>query len=283
MSPDEAHPGTLRLRLGWRILGQSILLVAVTILFGLPVALLALFGLDPMFLGQAGSLVAVTISVFVARRWLDRRSISSLGLVLSSRALRDLAAGLVITGLMMGLIFLIEWLAGWLHIDGLAWETAASPLETILAGLAMLVVWIAVGWGEELYARGYLLQNLEDGLNTGWAVALSSLVFALAHLLNPNVSVLAVIGLVLAGLFLAYAYLRTRQLWLPIGLHIGWNFFEGTVFGFPVSGLDNFRFIQTTIRGPELFTGGAFGPEAGLVLLAGLALGSALVYAYTAR
>jgi membrane protease YdiL (CAAX protease family) len=92
---------------------------------------------------------------------------------------------------------------------------------------------------------------------------------------------LAAAGLFLAGMFLAFAYTRTRQLWLPIGLHIGWNFFEGTVFGFPVSGLGLSGIIEHSVNGPVQFTGGAFGPEAGLVLLPALALGTILVYYYT--
>jgi hypothetical protein len=110
---------------------------------------------------------------------------------------------------------------------------------------------------------------------------LSSTLFALGHLFNPNMSVPAAIGLFLAGLFLAYAYLRTRRLWLPIGLHIGWNFFESTVLGFPVSGLSLFGLLENSLAGPELYTGGAFGPEGGLILLPALALGTILVYYYT--
>jgi membrane protease YdiL (CAAX protease family) len=82
-------------------------------------------------------------------------------------------------------------------------------------------------------------------------------------------------------LFLALPYLLTRQLWLSIGLHIGWNFFEGVVFGFQVSGLDTFRLLRHTVSGPELWTGGVFGPEAGLLVIPAIILGSLLVVAYT--
>ena len=82
---------------------------------------------------------------------------------------------------------------------------------------------------------------------------------------------------------MAYGYLRTRQLWLPIGIHIGWNFFEGVVFGFPVSGMGNYRLLRITVTGPELWTGGAFGPEAGLVLIPALLLGTLMIYVFTHR
>ena len=129
---------------------------------------------------------------------------------------------------------------------------------------------------------GYWLQNLAEGLNPAWAVLISSALFALGHLLNPNVSWNAILGLVFAGIFLAYGYLRTRQLWLPIGLHIGWNFFEGTVFGFQVSGLTEMpQMIRQVVQGPELITGGLFGPEAGLVVLPAMALGVLLIFGFS--
>ena len=145
----------------------------------------------------------------------------------------------------------------------------------------MLLVFILTGWQEELYFRGYLLQNLSDGLNPAWGVFISSIVFGLAHLGNQNATLIGALGVTLAGLFMAYAYWRTRQLWLPIGIHIGWNFFEGPLLGFPVSGIGTFQLLRNQIAGPALFTGGSFGPEAGLVLLPALILGSVLVYFYT--
>jgi hypothetical protein len=90
-------------------------------------------------------------------------------------------------------------------------------------------------------------------------------------------------GIFLAGVFFAYAYIRTKQLWLPIGMHIGWNFFEGVVFGFPVSGLEPYALTRITVQGPEIWTGGVFGPEAGLIVLPALILGAFLIYLYTMR
>jgi hypothetical protein len=145
----------------------------------------------------------------------------------------------------------------------------------------MVALFTFVSWQEELLTRGYWLQNLSAGLSQSLGVLLSSAVFALAHWFNPNLNWQALLGLFLAGLFLAYGYLRTRQLWLPIGLHLGWNFFEGTLFGFPVSGQYQYQLIRQTVTGPDLITGGSFGPEAGLVLLPVLVLGAAGIYYYT--
>jgi hypothetical protein len=125
------------------------------------------------------------------------------------------------------------------------------------------------------------LQNLEEGLNTFWAVLLSSMVFGTLHFLNPNANWFSAVGITLSGIFLAYAYLATRKLWLPIGLHIGWNLFLGPVFGFPVSGLESSGLIKAVVDGPLLFTGGEFGPEAGLLLLPALGAGALLVWLVT--
>jgi membrane protease YdiL (CAAX protease family) len=90
-----------------------------------------------------------------------------------------------------------------------------------------------------------------------------------------------VIGIFLAGLFFAFAYLRTKNLWLAIGLHIGWNLFLNAIFGFVVSGVDTPGLIRQTVDGPAIWTGGGFGPEAGLVLLPALAIGVGLVAWFT--
>jgi len=274
-----------RLRAGWRLLLQTMLLFLFSIGIGLPLILLITISpalADNLFVNQIVSFIVITGSVFIARRFLDRRSISSLGLKINRRAFADLVIGILIPLLMMGVIYLFLWAAGWLTFDGFAWQED-SIITVIFETVAALLVFIFVGWNEELLSRGYHLQTLESGLNTVWAVLLSSAVFGILHLANPNAESawFVVTGIFLAGVFLAFGYLRTRQLWLPIGLHIGWNFFEGVLFGFPVSGLDTYRLTRISIHGPELWTGGRFGPEAGLVLIPGLILGFILVYLYT--
>ena len=235
-------------------------------------------------MGKRGAiaLFATTLSVFLARRFLDKRSLASLGLKFDQWFLPDILAGILITFFVMGLIYLIEWSLGWLTFDGFAWQTDAMS-KVILNTSLYIGVFILVGWNEELLFRGYRLQNLTDGLNPIWGVLISSIWFGIAHLANPNSDskIFVAIGIFLAGIFLAYGYITTKQLWLPIGLHLGWNFFEGVGFGFPVSGLDIYRLTRITINGPDLWTGGAFGPEAGLVVIPGMLLGVALIYIYS--
>lgn len=275
LSPDEA-----RLRAGWRILLQIPLLFVL--IFALVPSLYAVAALSPAlaFVGEDAflALIAFTLSIWIARRWLDRRSFRSLGLRWDAEASRDLLVGIFIPGLLMGLIFLAEWAFGWLEFQGFAWQSNPNLLPQMGSWLAAFLM---VGWYEELLSRGYWLQNIADGLGLPLGVFFSSAIFAVLHLGNPGASLISTIGILAAGYFLAFGYMRTRQLWLPVGLHLGWNFFEGPIFGFPVSGLETTRLLLHKAVGPKLITGGVFGPEAGLIVLPALAIGAGLIYYYT--
>jgi membrane protease YdiL (CAAX protease family) len=277
------YNGEPRLRAGWRLLIQSFLLSFLTFCAFFPFAFAPRFAnTAELFFLQVAAFFGTTLSILLARRFLDKRTFVSLGIKMNGWAFLDLLTGIIITFLMMALIFIIQWAAGWVTFDSYVWQTESFS-TVILETFVVVVTFFLVGWNEELLSRGYHLQTLESGLNTFWAVVLSSAVFSILHFANPNAesTEFIAVGLFLAGVFLAFGYLRTRQLWLPIGLHIGWNFFEGFVFGFPVSGIEYFRLILITVDGPEFLTGGRFGPEAGLVLIPGMVLGFALVYLYT--
>jgi len=274
-----------RLRAGWRLLAHGLFFGVLMILFGGGVGVILLItGNDGLItnqlVNQAIFLIVLTPSTFLARRFVDRRSFASLGLWWNLQAGRDLLVGILIPAAIMGAIYVAEWALGWLHFEAFLWQRQTPAMVGSMV-FTMFFVFVLVGWNEELLSRGYWLQNMADGVNLPVGVALSSIFFALLHLGNPHVTWIAIIGLGLAGLFLAYGYVRTRELWLPIGLHIGWNFFENTFFGFPVSGLDTPGLLIHKNTGPELITGGAFGPEAGLIVIPGMLLGAGLIYWYT--
>jgi membrane protease YdiL (CAAX protease family) len=265
-----------------------ILLFAFLLVFSLPGFLLMLVWPltalpaeeSQVILAEALTVVAFTAATWFARRRIDRRSLRSLGFETDDHVLSDLLVGIAIPGLLMGGIYAFESSVGWLRFEGWAWQTMSAAAVARDFSI-YLVVFILIGFEEELICRGYQLQNLAEGLSLPWAVLLSSALFAGLHLANPGASAAAFVGVLAAGIFLAFGWVRTRKLWLPIGLHIGWNFFEGVIFGFPVSGLNVFRLVSTHISGPELVTGGPFGPEAGLVILPAMALGAWLIYLYT--
>lgn len=283
MSRDES-----RLRLLWRLLLHTGLVMAlILITSSLLLVLFRAFGSIGLPSEAATTLVlylsppiAILLATWIARRVLDRRSFRSLGFNFDRRSLPDLAIGFMLPGLLFGLIFLFELAMGWIQFEGWPWEMN-SPAQVAFSLLATLGAYITVAIYEETLSRGYQLQNMVEVMNPRWAVFLSSAIFAAFHLLNPFSSMASFVGILAAGYFLAYAWQRTRNLWLPIGIHIGWNFFEGSIFGYPVSGMPGFNLIHQTVSGPDIVTGGGFGPEAGLVVYPAIILGAVLVWAYT--
>lgn len=259
------------MRLPWRLLAFLAILLAVTgVLFlaTLPLNLADEHANETAFVEQYGLVcLATTLAVLLARRYIDQRTVSSLGLRLDRRAPVDFAAGVALGGVLIALIFVAFDALGFLHLQ----QTAARPLssghDAVLPAFLLLLIGLFSGWTEELTFRGYLQENLIDGLNLPWGVVLTMILFSLMHLGNPGAGLASTLGILCAGLLLAYGRLRTGQLWLSIGLHAGWNFFL-SFFGFTVSGADDFfHLLHITVHGPALFTGGVFGPEAGILML----------------
>jgi uncharacterized protein len=274
-------PGEARLRAGWRLVVQGLLMLVLLLIFSVPLVFVMFAAPDLVVPGSMLATGAASVaSVLLARRLVDRRSIVSLGLKWGRQAWQDVLAGIAVTLVQVGFIFGLLAALGWLRVTGAAWQDGMA-LRTGFYLVGWLGLFVLVGFYEELLSRGYQLQNLEAGTNTFWAVALSSALFGFLHITNPNASAVSTLGIILAGFFLAYPYLRTRQLWFSVGVHIGWNFFLGPVFGFPVSGVDTFRLLDVEVTGPALWTGGEFGPEAGLIVLPALGLGALLVWALT--
>ena len=275
-----------RVRAVWRLIIQTIFMLATLLLLGIPAGLLVILPKSSasdqmlMLLNEGISLISITSSVFFVRRIIDKRSISSLGLEFSSRMFRDLIAGFLIAFFSLAFLYFMEVLFGWVKFNSFAWE-AQSPVSILSGTLLSLIIFILVGWNEELLSRGYHLQVIESATNISVGVIVSAIIFGMLHIFNPNATWVSTIGIIFAGLFLGFAYVRTRSLWLPIGLHIGWNFSEGVIFGFPVSGWTGYQIINNSFTGPLLWTGGSFGPEAGLIILPTLLLGSGLIYIYS--
>lgn len=237
-------------------------------------------------------LLAVVLPTLFAARFFDRRPVSDLGLQLTGSWWRDLGFGLLLGALLMFLVFVVELALGWITIAN-TFSTRASQSFWV-ALVSPLTLFLAVGIYEELVVRGYLLKNLAEGLSFGplggkvgmlLALLISSAIFGLAHAGNPNASAVSNFNLFLAGLLLGLPFLLTDELAIPIGLHITWNFFQGNVFGFPVSGTsaNQTTFIAVEQGGPELWTGGAFGPEAGLIGVFAIIIGSLLIIWWVRR
>ena len=238
------------------------------------------------------TLLGIAGSVFTAGLWLDHRPFSDFGFHFSWRWWRNLAFGLGLGAVQMLVIFLFELALGWVTITG-AFKTADPRLTFGVGLIQSIILYLCVGIYEELFTRGYLLLNLAEGFNfsalgaraaMGIALVLSSIVFGMLHLGNPSATWFSTFNIFIVGIFLATGYVLTGELAIPIGIHITWNFFQGAVFGFPVSGTNTpIHFINIQQGGPLLWTGGPFGPEAGLVGLLAMAAGIAVIFWWTRR
>jgi uncharacterized protein len=130
-----------------------------------------------------------------------------------------------------------------------------------------LAVFALVAISEELMTRGLMLSTLMDGMNDYLALFIVAIIFGALHLFNDNVTLLSFINISIAGVFLGISYIYNRSLWFPIGLHFTWNFFQGPIYGFEVSGNKNISIIEQTIHGNDTFTGGEFGFEGSIIAI----------------
>lgn len=149
-----------------------------------------------------------------------------------------------------------------------------------ISALAMpLLLSIGAGVREEIVFRGVLFRLVEEWGGSWVGLVVSSALFGLGHAMNPNATLVGVTAIVFeAGVMLAAAFMLTRRLWLPIGIHIGWNLAEGGIFGVRVSGFPANGLLHGDLAGPTWLAGGEFGPEASLVaVLLCVALGSVLL------
>ena len=236
--------------------------------------------------GHLQTNVAIIITIWLASRFIDRRRFSETGIYFKKSWWMDFGFGLLLGIILMTIIFLVEQALGWVTISE-TYRTESPEQSFTTAIIFTALFFLSVGIAEELAFRGYLLPNLAEGLNSrlikpNAAIMISwiftSVIFGIGHLVNPNATLVSAINIALGGIFLGFAYVLTGSLAIPVGLHISWNFFQGNVFGFPVSGSTEWSttFVAVEQSGPEFWTGGPFGPEGGLIGLLGFLSGMAI-------
>jgi hypothetical protein len=195
------------------------------------------------------------LAYLIGNRWIERRKVPELA---PARALPELLAGLVTGFALFASVMAILWAMGVYHPAG--WGTRSG----LGLGLALAVL---SGVLEELLFRGLFFRLSERLVGTWGALLFTSALFGLAHLGNRGATLGSGIAIMLeAGLLLGAAYAMTGRLWLPIGLHIAWNFTEGPLFGMQVSGNSMTPGVLSgSLSGRPIMTGGAFGPESSIV------------------
>ena len=242
--------------------------VIIRVVFFMAMVIVGLQLLPLVLHGIFGQVVAGTIGLFgaglfanlVTMRIFDRRSLAEIGLGTGHGASRNFALGVLLGGGSAALMLLAPLLAGTGHLvtrqnSNFSWASLVFYLAILLFGAA----------GEEMMFRGYAFQLLIEKLGPFATVLPVGVLFGFAHLGNPNATKLSAFNTILWGILLGYSFLRSRDLWLPIGLHYSWNAVL-PLFGVNLSGLtiDVTRYSYQWDLG-ALWSGGAYGPEGGLL------------------
>ena len=212
----------------------------------------------------------VFLFTWLSRKYIDRKSVESLGFSWKGYA-NEAGLGFFAALALLGIGSLILVIAGYL-----SFTTLNSDAVNLLPEILIMLI---VAFVEELLFRGYLLNNLMQSMNKWWALSITAALFSLFHGSNPDVTLFAVLNIFFAGILLGINYIFTKNLWFGIVFHFAWNFFQGPVLGYDVSGLKLTSLLQQSVSGPEIWTGGPFGFE-GSLLCPLLLIVAVLIFAY---
>jgi membrane protease YdiL (CAAX protease family) len=254
------------IRSGWKFVLYSLLLVGLFFAMSLAIPV-AIAVIDPTWLLVSRddirflALNAIVLFVpsmgalLVMGRAVDRVPLAVFGVSLHQRWVRDLVVGLIVAAAMIVAVIGLGFLVGGVQIQ---WNASAGTIPLILATVLVMAI---AAFNEELVFRGYPLQVFLKGIGPWPAMLLISFLFALLHIDNDGATALSTLNTAIAGIFLSLAYLETRSIWLPWGIHIGWNVGTAIVIGVPVSGIDTASILKTHLSGSDFITGGEYGPE----------------------
>ncbi|WP_235940741.1 CPBP family intramembrane glutamic endopeptidase [Paramicrobacterium fandaimingii] len=251
--PQQKHTEGRHWGAGMRLLWQLLAVLAAVVVARL---ISAAVGGHPWLtfgIGLATGVLAIAVYAWVVRRT-EHRAPAEVGLKAAAPSLGWSApAGIALFGAVIALISI----GGYYTINGLGDPATALGLLGFMAGAAV---------SEELIFRGILFRIVEEWTGTWIALVLVGLLFGLVHLLNANATLVGALAIAIeAGGMLTAAYIATRKLWVPIGLHFGWNLAASAIFSTELSGSGApTGLLDATTSGPALLTGGDFGPEASI-------------------
>ncbi|WP_373601019.1 CPBP family intramembrane glutamic endopeptidase [Paraclostridium bifermentans] len=246
--------------------------------------LLLSLDIDPLFnqyenliilFGSLLSFLGVSLLVFFRVTKIECRSLSSIGFA-KHNWFKKYITGFLIGLALMSLVVFILYVFGFVSIN----KNPSQPVgKFALINVSIILVgWIIQGGTEEVLTRGWLMNVLSARYNLKLGLFVSSVLFGALHLFNPNVSYIAILNIVLVGYLFGLYVIKTNDLWGACGIHSAWNFAQGNVFGFEVSGLNVSigSIFDLNLTGNPAISGGVFGPEAGLcatlVLICGIVL-----------
>jgi membrane protease YdiL (CAAX protease family) len=219
-------------------------------------------------------------SIFIVAFWLkyyEKRKFESIGLE-RKNSIKKIIIGFGVGLLMFSLSILILYSLNYLEFENSS--NTISGINYILPSLLILISYLIQGSTEEIVFRGWLLPILGTQLKPWLAILISSILFALLHSLNDNITIIAIVNLTLFGVFISLFALRQGSIWGVCSWHAIWNWLQGNFYGLEVSGnKENITIFNLKETGPDWLTGGNFGPEGGLIVTLILLIGSLILLA----
>jgi membrane protease YdiL (CAAX protease family) len=245
----------------------------IVVVLGAPIAWLIAASGDRMMIDSLILVIAALTATTIMLRSIDVRSWRDVGLARESVSPRAIVGGWCLGGAAIGLACGVLLLAGWLRIE------PSAPGSSLAAAGRISLFLLPAALGEELVCRGYLLTTFRDGIGVWRAVAITSLLFGLAHLLNQGVTAESFLNVTLAGVYLAAIRVAFDSLYAAWAAHAAWNWVMAVPLHASVSGLQlaapDYR---TVSHGPDWLTGGAWGPEGGIAAAIGMLAGLAYLH-----
>jgi membrane protease YdiL (CAAX protease family) len=224
------------------------------------------------------TLIPALAAGWLCGRMLENLPFRALGAWFTRGWLKHFVLGCVIGGLTLSFAVLIAVVFGGLHFRYDAEQTTNSIIYSLAISFVIFAVASAF---EEVLCRGYFLQTMSRSGLAWLGIAITSLVFGVGHLGNPDAGVVSTANTVLAGLWFSIAYLKTRDLWFVWGLHLMWNWMQGSFFGIEVSGITNLAsapLLREIDAGPRWLTGTTYGVEGGIVCTIALIVSTIAIY-----
>lgn len=207
--------------------------------------------------------LSVILLIFLWVRFVEKRKFSSIGFDSNNFILKYIL-GFVIGILMMSATVALLYFFGLITIE----NNASSIIGNFVLSSILLAIpaWMIQSAMEEILVRGWLMNVLGAKYTPIIGLVVSAVFFGLIHLENAGISFIAILNIILVGLFLGLCVIKTNNLWVVCGIHAAWNFSQGNIYGFEVSGSKSVAgsIFNFKLRGSELLSGGTFGPEAGL-------------------
>ncbi|WP_297798480.1 CPBP family intramembrane glutamic endopeptidase [uncultured Eudoraea sp.] len=218
--------------------------------------------------------IGTFLLIWIFMKYVDKQNFIELGFHTKNR-FKEFFAGIIIGGLIMSFGYLTLFGLGEISFQKIVFD----PNQLLIVTLQFAIVAIV----EETLFRGYILKNLMVSFNKYLALTISSILFALVHSFNPNISWFALFELFIGGVLLGLTYIHTKNLWFPIALHFSWNLFQ-SLLGFNVSGIDSYSIVEHQIVNANYVNGGPFGFEGSVLsLIAQILLILGIIFFYAPK